>query len=166
MITLIACTDINDGIGTIDNELLFDFPKDKKHFQSVTSNKIVVMGRKTWESLPQKPLRKRKNYVLTSDPNFKAEGAKILRTIDEIVKLAKGRDVYIIGGGEVYNQTIKYADRLIITHVHHIHEDARVFFPAFNDVKTWKIQKVIPHKADEKHSHSFTITTYSRNKNS
>lgn len=160
-ITLIASMDMNSAIGDGNNNLLYDFPRDKQHFKSATSGKIVVMGRKTWESLPKRPLEKRKNYVLTMNEDYEAMGAKVIHDIDEVHKLAKTHDVYIIGGGELYFQFIDDADRLLITHIHHIHANAYVHFPDFG-YKDWKMTGMTKNEADDKHPHSFTFAEYVR----
>ena len=160
-ITLIAMTEINGGIGDANNDLLFDLPRDRRHFQSATSGKTVVMGRKTWDSLPKKPLSKRKNYVLTRDAEWSAEGATVLHSVDEVLELAKSREVFIIGGGEIYNQFMQYADRLIMTHVHTVNYDARVFFPEI-DVRQWHLVHAQKNEADKKHEFDFTFATYTR----
>jgi len=162
-ITLIACTEINGGIGDNENNLLFDLPRDRKHFMSATSGKVVVMGRKTWDSLPddKRPLPKRKNYVLTRDLDWSAEGAKTVNSVREVLELAKTRDVFIIGGGEIYEQFMPHADRLIMTHVHTVHFDARVFFPEI-DVRQWHLVHAQKNEEDEKHPHEFTFATYTR----
>ena len=158
---MIVCTDINGGIGDLDGNLLFKLPKDLKHFKSVTSGKTVVMGRKTWDSLPNKPLQKRKNYVLSNDLTFQPEGAKLIRSIQDVVEMSKSRDVFVIGGQSIYEQLIDYADKLIVTHVHTASENAHTFFPEFNH-KQWKIVSSHRHEADEQHSHSFTFAEYVR----
>lgn len=164
MITLIACLDMNSGIGDAEGNLLFKLPRDMQHFKTITSGKIVVMGRKTWDSLPKKPLEKRKNYVLTMDESFNPLGAKVLHDISEVIELGKKHDVYVIGGGEIYHQLIDDADRLILTHVHSINFDARVHFPDIS-AKEWKMKgKPVKNEADDKHPHSFTFATYERNK--
>lgn len=162
MITLVACIEMNNGIGDEDGNLLFNLPKDMKHFKSVTSGKIVVMGRKTWDSLPKKPLDKRKNYVLTRDNSFSANGAKVIHSIDDVLKLSKTHDVFVIGGGEIYSQLMPYADKMILTHVHIVDGKARTYFPDY-DWKDWKQTSKVKHEADEKHLHSFTFATYERN---
>lgn len=163
MITLIANIDMNNGIGDGDGNLLFKMPRDMQHFKSATSGKIVVMGRKTWDSLPRKPLEKRKNYVLTMDEDFKPFGAKVIHSIDEVLKLGKTHDVFVIGGGELYFQLIDDADRLMITHVHTISPDAKVHFPDFG-AKDWKIVgKPLKNEADKNHPFSYTFATYMRN---
>jgi dihydrofolate reductase len=161
LITLIACTEMNLGIGDAYGNLLFNLPKDMKHFKSATGGKIIVMGRKTWDSLPKKPLEKRKNYVLTRDVAFNPVGAKVLGSIDEVVELGKTHDVFVIGGGEVYEQLMPYADRMMLTHVHVVDMKATTFFPDFNHEK-WKLVTKTKHEADEKHEHSFTFATYMR----
>lgn len=162
MIILVACTDMNDGIGRDNGELLFDLPKDMKHFKSITTGKHVVMGRLTWDSLPVKPLPKRKNYVLTDNKNFEVDGnTKLVHSIEEVLELAKNKDVYIIGGGHVYYQFMPYADKLIITHVHHIDHTATVYFPDI-DRDVWKPTSLQKNEADENHAHSFTFTTYEK----
>lgn len=164
MITLIACTEINNGIGNADGDLLFHLPKDLKYFKSVTTGKVVVMGRKTWDSLPMKPLPKRKNYVLTRDESFQTVGAKVTHSLEEVLHLAETHDVYIIGGGEIYQQFFEHADRLLMTHVHVVDASARVFFPDIN-FKEWELVKVQKHEKDEQHPYSFTFATYEKIKN-
>lgn len=163
-ITIIACIDMNNGLGDENGNLLFKLPKDMKHFKSVTSGKVVVMGRKTWDSLPKKPLEKRKNYILTRDESFNVEGAKVINSIDDVLTLSKTNDVMVIGGGEVYEQFLPHADKMILTHVHVVDGKARTFFPNY-DYKDWKIQPNITkkHKADENHEHDFTFATYIKN---
>jgi len=161
-IILVACVDINNGIGKANGELLFKLPKDMAHFKSVTSGKHVVMGRKTWDSLPTKPLPKRKNYVLTNNESFEIEGkTKVLRSIEDVLEMAKSKDVYVIGGGEIYKQFMPHAKRIILTHVHTIDLEARVFFPEI-DAREWKIVGARKNEADKKHPHSFTFATYER----
>lgn len=162
MITLIACLDMNNGIGDGEGNLLFKLPRDMQHFKSATSGKIVVMGRKTWDSLPRKPLEKRKNYVLTMDESFSPVGAKVIHDISEVIKLGKTHDVFVIGGGEIYHQLIDEADRLMLTHVHIVNQEARVHFPDYG-AKEWKlIGKPVKNEADEKHPFSYTFATYMR----
>ena len=162
MIILVACTEINLGIGDAEGNLLFDLPRDMSRFKSITSGKHVVMGRKTWDSLPNKPLPKRKNYVLTHDESFEVKGkTQVLHSIEEVIELGKKKDIYVIGGGEIYKQLIDHADKLIMTHVHTVDLRARVFFPDF-DTDQWKITESKKQEADEKHKHSFTFATYKR----
>lgn len=162
MIKLIAMLDLNFGIGDSDGDLLFNLPKDLAHFKSITTGKTIVMGRKTWDSLPKKPLPKRKNYILTRDKYFETKGnAKVVNSIEEVLEMSKSRDVYIIGGGELYEQFLPYADEMILTHVHKASMFAYTFFPDF-DKEEWKPLSLVKNEADEKHKHSFTFANYIR----
>lgn len=161
---MIACIDMNDGIGNAFGDLLFELPRDMARFKSITTGKHVVMGRRTWDSLPVKPLPKRKNYVLTRDESFEIEGkTKVLHSTDEVLQLSKSKDVYIIGGGEIYKEFMPYADKLILTYVHSVNPTARVFFPEFK-LDDWQVDGdgMRKQEQDEKHAHSFTFVTYNR----
>lgn len=161
---MIAVIDINDGIADAQGNLLFNLPKDMARFKSLTTGKHVVMGRKTWDSLPVKPLPKRKNYILTRDESFTVEGkTKVLHSVDEVVAMSKKKDVYVIGGGEIYNQFMPFADKLLLTQVHSFNPMARVFFPNI-ELDEWKIdpKSMKKQEKDEKHAHSFTFATYNR----
>jgi dihydrofolate reductase len=162
-ITLVACMEMNNGIGA-NNHLLFDLPKDLRHFNSVTSGKIVVMGRKTWESLPdnKRPLPKRRNIVLTRDVTFNPEGAEVM-SFEEVLELSKTREVFVIGGGEIYSQFMPHANKMILTHVHALCPKVDTFFPDFSH-NEWEIVPSLmkKHEEDEKHNVSFTFATYLR----
>lgn len=117
MICLIWCEDKKHGIAK-GGVIPWDVPSDRAIFKKVTNGKIVVMGRKTWESLPKKPLPNRINYILTKDDSFKADlpNTYVIHNIDPILELSRnGNDVYIIGGKQVYELFFKYANGLIIT---------------------------------------------------
>lgn len=159
-IALIAMVDMADGIGDADGNLLFNIPRDMAHFKNTTNGKKVVMGRKTWDSLPKKPLKNRENFVLTTNKDLKAQGATVINSVEEVLELAKDDEVFVIGGGEVYSQLLPYADKLIMTHVHSFNFEARVFFPYFNS-KEWKVNIDKKHEETEMHP-SFTFATYTR----
>ena len=164
MITLIAMVDMADGIGDDKGNLLFNIPRDMAHFKRTTSGHKVVMGRKTWDSLPKKPLKNRENYVLTRNKNFKANGATVLHSIKDVLELAENEEVFIIGGGDIYKELMPYADKLILTHVHSFNFNARVFFPDFS-AKDWKIDTESMEKHEETDRHpSFTFAVYHRRK--
>lgn len=159
-ITLVACIDMGFGIGDINGELLYKIPQDQKHFKSVTSGKIVVMGRITWESLPKKPLEKRKNYILSTDITFNPTGAKVVDSIDEVLKLSKVHDVMIIGGGSVYEQFLPYASKMLLTHIHEVSLESTAFFPKYED-REWKVKSIVKHDKSDNHP-SFTFAEYER----
>lgn len=159
-ITMISALDIADGIGDKDGKLLYRIPKDLEHFKETTLGGVVVMGRKTWDSLKKKPLEGRKNFVLTNDKDFKPDGAKVIYSIDEILKLSESYHIFIIGGGELYRQTIEYADSMILTHIHKVNLNATSFFPNFS-YEDWKVDSMVKTE-EEDNSPSFTIAYYSR----
>lgn len=161
---IVACMDMNNGLGDENGNLLFDLPKDMARFKSLTTGKHVVMGRKTWDSLPVKPLPKRKNYVLTRSEDLAIEGkTKVLHSVDEVVSMAKSKDVYVIGGGEIYKELLPHADKMLLTFVHTVNIQARSFFPDFR-LEEWQldVKAMRKQEQDDKHEHSFTFTTYNR----
>ncbi|MBL8341280.1 MAG: dihydrofolate reductase [Rubrivivax sp.] len=130
-ITLVAAVAADGGIGR-DNAVLFSDAVDLQHFRSVTAGRPVVMGRKTWLSLPERfrPLPGRRNVVLTRDAGFAATGAETACSLDEaLARLAQAPEVCVIGGADVYAQAIGRADELVITHVARRFDGADAFFP-------------------------------------
>lgn len=136
----IACVDDNWAIGK-DNELLFHYKEDMDVFRKITLNKLVIMGRKTFESLPnQKPLPKRKNIVLTSDTNFNVDDVTVIHSKEEVLELAEKNmdDVILIGGETLYKEFINDCNIAIITHVHKKVDGANKFFPDLTTMNNWK----------------------------
>jgi len=159
MLIQIAAIAENNAIGK-NNELLWHLPDDFKHFKALTTGHYIIMGRKTFESFP-KPLPNRTHVIISRNKKFDFENCITVKSIEEAIKTApKDKDVYIIGGAEIYKQTIALADKLEITRVHHAFE-ADAFFPAI-DSKIWKLEKETFHPKDEKHQYSFTFQTYTR----
>lgn len=115
MITLIAAMDANNLIGA-GNALPWHLPEDLAHFKETTLNRPIIMGRKTWESLPLRPLPKRHNIVITSG---EIEGIDCFDSINTALEFAAtlSDEVFVIGGASIYQQTIAYADRLLISMV-------------------------------------------------
>ena len=125
------------------NELLFHLSTDMKFFKSQTIEKTVVMGRKTLESFPgKKPLPKRKNIVLTTNPDFCAENVEIIHSIDELLKkidLENSEDIYVIGGETIYRQLLHYCDTAFVTKVASTVNDADAFMVNLDDDENWEI---------------------------
>lgn len=160
MITIIAAIGRNNALGK-DNRLLWRLPEDLKHFKSLTENHPVVMGRKTYESIG-KPLPNRTNIVVSRRENWFEEDILIVSKLKEALKFAKkiDEDVFIIGGGEIYKQTMELADRLEITFVDEDFE-ADTFFPNI-DLKIWQKTNEEFHEKDEKNKYNFYFQTYER----
>jgi len=160
MTTIVVAMGEKNEIGA-DNKLLWHLPKDLKHFKDLTSDHPIIMGRKTYESIG-KPLPNRTNIVISRKKNWFQEGILIVGSIKEAVKFAKKIDenVFIIGGGNIYGQTMEIADRLEVTLVK-AQLEADTFFPKI-DPKIWKLTGEIHHEKDEKHDYNFTFQTYER----
>ena len=115
MITLVLAVAENGVIGS-HGAIPWRISDDLKRFKQLTLGKPVVMGRKTWDSLPKKPLPGRTNIVVTRRHDWTAEGAVVVHSLDDI--LAGSSDVSVIGGGEIYREALPHADRIELTEVH------------------------------------------------
>lgn len=102
-----------------DNDLPWHLREDLKHFRTTTSGDAVVMGRRQWESLPEKvrPLPGRRNVVLTRNPDYQAPGAELAATLDQALAMVAGQGAWICGGGQVYDEAIAHADLLVVTEI-------------------------------------------------
>ena len=135
---------------------------DLQHFKALTIGHTVVMGSKTYLSLPRRPLPGRRNIVLTRQDAALFEGAEVVRSIEDILALnSPANEIFIIGGGEIYRQMMPYADRLYITRIHHTWDDADTFFPTI-DESQWSVESEERHQADEQNPYDYTFQTYSR----
>ena len=157
MITLIAAVAENNALGK-DNKLLWHLPDDFKRFKNVTSGHYIIMGRKTFESFP-KPLPNRTHIIITRQKNYTFPDCIIASNLENALELApKNEAVFIIGGGEIYKQSIDIADKIELTRVHSSFE-ADTFFTEI-DPEKWKLILEESHKKDEKHKYDYTFETY------
>ncbi len=160
MISIIVAVSEDWGIGK-NNELLWHISDDLKRFKSLTTGNAVVMGKKTWESLPKKPLPGRKNIVLTDNSLETFENAVTAYSIkDALGKCDHGEEIFIIGGGSIYRQFMPIADRLYITHVHK-KAPADVYFPEI-DLKIWKMISKEEFAVTQTNSIPYTYSIYDR----
>ena len=138
---LIVAVDKNWAIGN-KNELLVNIPRDKKFFREMTTGKVVVMGRKTLESFPNgMPLPNRINIVLTKNKTYKAKGAIMVHSLEELqeeLKKYDSEDIYVIGGGTVYKQLLPYCSRADVTKIDHAFE-ADTYVPNLDECSEWEI---------------------------
>jgi dihydrofolate reductase len=157
MITsLIVAMDRQRGIGK-DNRLPWRLSADMKRFRELTMGHHLIVGRKTYESIGQ-PLPGRQMIIVTRQSGFQAEGCLVAPSVDAALKLARARgenEVFVIGGAELYAQTLALADRLYLTLVD-AEVEADVFFPEF-EASDWLMQEVIRQQADEKNQFPFTF---------
>ena len=159
LVTIIAAAAENNVIGK-DNALIWHLSDDLKHFKAMTSGHHVIMGRKTFESMP-KALPNRTNVVITRQDGFSAENVIVVRSLQEALEVAKeDAQPFIIGGGEIYKQALQYADRIELTRVHHNFE-GDTFFPEIN-TSIWKETDSKFHAKDDKHNYDFTFIRYEK----
>jgi|SRR3989338_4961275 len=155
MISLIAAVSAGNVIGHANN-LPWHIPEDIAYFKKLTIGKIVLMGRKTWESIPAKfrPLPKRKNIVITRQPNYPVPaGVAVFATIKAALSAHAGEEIMVIGGAEIYRQTIDRAATLYITHIRREFA-GDTFFP--------EIDKNVWHEAEREDHEWFSFVTYKR----
>ena len=160
MTTIIVAIGENREIG-LKNELLWQLPQDLKHFKEITSGHPIIMGRKTYESIGR-ALPNRTNIVVSQKKDWFQEGILIVGSLKEAIKFAKkiDEDVFIIGGGKVYEQTIDLVDRLEVTVVKGSFE-ADTFFPKI-DPKVWALVKEEHFEKDDKNNFDYSFLTYER----
>ncbi len=162
-LSFIVAASENNAIG-INNELPWRLPEDLKFFKRTTMGKPVIMGRKTYESLGR-PLPGRLNVVISSSAHLQLpEGTVQAKSISEAIAVAEGEkkdEVFIIGGGKIFADSIHLADRLYITRVHTTISNADTFFPDI-DHTHWKLVWQEDHHADDKHAYNYTFQRYER----
>lgn len=154
-----------------NNELLWSLPADMKHFKETTTGHTIIMGRKTFESFPNGALPNRRNIVVTRDIDYYRDGIETAHSLEEALQMAaleQGKyfdevdeeiEVFIIGGGELYKQSIDRANRLYITHVD-ASADADTFFPTIDS--TWQKISEEKHESDEKNLISYSFVKYKK----
>jgi dihydrofolate reductase len=161
-ISLIAAIDTDNAIGK-NGKIPWrgQLEADVKHFVNITKEKVVVMGRKTWDSLPEgfKPLPNRRNIVLTTDRKWIAKGCEVSNNMQDVLRVFRDHEIFVIGGGEIYKLFMPYATRLFITHIEHSF-NGDVFFPSIG--KEWKFDILSEHPVDKRNHFPCTIVEYTR----
>lgn len=160
MITIVVAKSENNVIGN-NNELIWHLPNDLKRFKQLTTGHPIIMGRKTFESIG-KPLPNRVNIVITRNRDWNPEGITIVNSLEEAIENAKesDHDIFIIGGGNIYEQALWLADALEVTEVHQAFEgDAH--FPEINSGE-WKEVSRERFPKDEKHAYEYSFIRYER----
>lgn len=157
MIIMIAAVAENNALGK-NNELVWHLPNDFRRFKALTTNHYIIMGRKTFESFP-KPLPNRTHVIITRQKDYNPEGCIVVDSIEKALAVCPAEeDSYIIGGGEIYNLGLPYAEIIEITKVHHTFE-ADTFFPKINK-NEWQLVEAETNLKDEKHQYDYTYETY------
>jgi dihydrofolate reductase len=159
-INIIVATSNNLVIGK-GNDLPWHLPTDLKRFKELTQNGYVIMGRKCWESIPPKfrPLPNRKNVVVTRDLNYSTDGAIIINNITNTLQYLKAEPndnkIFVIGGGEIYKESFKYADKLYLTRILE-DVDGDVFLEGF-DEKEWVLLESSNHIEENNYTYRFEV---------
>ncbi len=159
MLTIIAAIGENNALGK-NNQLIWHLPADLKRFKKVTSGHHIIMGRKTFESLGR-PLPNRTTIIVTRDKNYSADGCLVVHSLSDAVKATSSdENPFILGGAEIYRQSLEMADVLDLTLVHHPFE-ADVFFPEI-DKTIWKETFREDFKQDKKNKYDFSFVKLER----
>jgi dihydrofolate reductase len=165
-VSLIVATDLEKGIGK-NNDLMWNLPADMQFFKNTTAGHIVVMGRKNYESIPEKfrPLPNRLNVVLTRNTEFSAENCHVFHSLKACLDSFRNeteRTVFIIGGGQIYREAleINVVDEMFITTVNHTFE-ADTFFPSF-DASKWTSEVLFHHPKDAKNPFDFVVHRFEK----
>jgi dihydrofolate reductase len=157
IVSLVAAAGNNNVIGG-NNKLLWKMPDDMKFFMNLTTGHTVIMGRKTYESFGR-PLKNRRNIIVTRNENFTAEGCEVVHSLNEALALTtKDKEVFIIGGAEIYNQAMPVANKIYFTRIYGDFEGDS-YFPYIND-KEWVLTSVNEYPADAKNPYPFAFLEY------
>ena len=161
-LSLVVATADNNAIGK-DNHLPWCLPNDMKFFKNITWAMVVIMGRKTLESLG-KPLKGRKNIVITRQTGWEREGVATANSLDQAIDTAAKMDVkeaFVIGGSETYKLALPKASRIYLTRVHTSPADADAFFPEFNRSE-WQLISNKDYPVDNKHAYAYSFQVWQK----
>lgn len=163
MISIIVAIAENGAIGA-NNDLLWRLPNDMKRFRELTTGHTLIMGRKTFESLPNGALPNRTNVVITRNQAASFKQCETFHDLQTAIDSHRNEDeIFIIGGATLYKQTLPLADTLYITYVHQNFENADTFFPEIHRDE-WVLTASEDFPADEKHLYPYTFQTYIKKK--
>ena len=158
-LTIIAAASTNNVIG-FDNKLIWNIPKDLKRFKELTQGHSVIMGRKTFESLPS-PLPNRRNIVVTRNKDYSPEGIEVLSSIEDALDVCReDLQPFIIGGGEIYSQTINLVDKIELTRVYKDYQ-GDAFFPDI-PLDNFELANELVNYLDDDSSTKYSFLTYIR----
>lgn len=162
-LSLIVAISENNAIG-INGNLLCHLPADMRHFKEITSGHTVIMGRKTFESLPKGALPNRKNIIVTRNKDYRADNTIACHSLAEALSVAGNEtERFIIGGAELYSSALDSVDTLYLTRIHATFADADTFFPEI-DYNDWEEVTNEYHDADEKNKIPYSFITLKRKK--
>lgn len=163
--SLIVAMDRENGIGK-NNDLMWHLPKDMRFFKSTTERQVVIMGRKNYDSIPEKyrPLSNRLNVIITRNKDFRAPDCLVFHSLEKALNhfVNDSREIFIIGGGEIYKMAMEIGglNQMYITHVNGVF-NADTFFPEF-EKSGWLKEGLLDQTVDEKHDYAFETFLYTR----
>jgi dihydrofolate reductase len=161
VLKILVAFDENRVIGK-NNTLIWHLPADLKRFKALTTGHVIIMGRKTFESIG-KPLPNRTTIVISRQADLQIEGAIITHSVEEAILKAKSltrEDIFIVGGAEIYALSLPLADQILVTQLHDIF-DGDAFFPEIS-LDTWIVSERERGVTDEKNAYQYSYLTYSR----
>lgn len=158
----IICAVAENGAIGYQNELVYHLRADLRRFRELTTGHTILMGRRTFQSLPKGALPHRRNLVLTRDKNFAAPGAEVFPSMQQaLASCAPHEEVFVIGGASLYREALPLASRLLLTHIHATPAHADTYFPPVN-WKDWQLTNQEHHTADEENGEDYTFDDYIR----
>ena len=159
MVNSIVAVSDNLAIGRA-GDMPWHISADLKYFKRITLNHTVIMGRRTWESIGCRPLKNRRNIVVSStlEPG---DGFEVAGSLKQALEMASGEEIFIMGGGRLYAQAISMAERLYVTHVHTVVEDADTFFPEIT-TKEWLLADRSETETDQASGLTYEFAVYDR----
>ena len=161
MLSIIAAVARNRGIG-YKNRLLYHISADLKRFKALTTGHTIIMGRRTYKSLPKGALPNRRNIVLTRQKGISFPGCEVFSSLEDALAHCDAEEqVFIIGGASLYKEALPYADKLLLTLIDAVPERADVFFPDFIE-ENWTVEHSESHHPDEKNAVPYTFVDYVR----
>ena len=160
MTTIIVALTSDLAIGK-DGDLLYHIPADMRRFRQLTTGHTVIMGRKTFESLPSGPLPNRRNIIVSRRNDLEIQGAEVAASLGEAIYLAENDHIYIIGGAQIYEAAINVADRLELTEIIAERPDADTFFPVI-DPEQWRTVAVTDPETDPRSGVTYRYHTLER----
>ncbi|VTP93637.1 MULTISPECIES: dihydrofolate reductase [Sphingobacterium] len=159
-VTFIVAAAENNAIGK-GNQMPWHLPNDFKYFKAKTMDHSIIMGRKTFESIG-KPLPGRRNIIISRQPTLNIEDVDVANSLQDVINYCRDeREIFIIGGAEIFKQAMSMADEILLTRVHTNIEGADAFFPELPE-SDWELISQEKHNKDDKHQYDYTFEVYKR----
>ncbi len=156
-LSMIWAMDENGLIGQ-DNRMPWHLPAELAYFRRTTTGHAIVMGRRTYESIGEKPLPKRRNVIISRNTNYQPPGVEVIHSVQEALDLLRGEPFFVIGGAQIYQAFLPYAEKLYVTVIHHAFTGDQ-HFPAV-DWSRWQLLSEEPGQKDESNPYDYSFRVY------